>query len=102
MAQFLNGLTIKKQPACGMFVVQCTLNVSLIWFPLIFPHFTSHFRVSDFFVRSDIPFSPFFPCCFEIGQGFVAAPGRRDPEYPSLKVLFPPDLRSDDLRSDNE
>jgi len=44
--------------AGGMFVVNCTFNVSLIWFPLIFPHFTSH--VSWFFLKLDIPFSPFF------------------------------------------
>jgi len=47
---------------------------------------------SDFFLRSDVPFSP-FP--HEIGQGFVASQGRHDPEYPGLKVIFHPYLRSD-------
>jgi len=87
---FFNGLTIKKLPSCVMFVVQCTLNVSLTWFPLIFPHFNPHFL--DFFWRSDIPFLPFSPLFFEIGPGFFASPGLLDPEYPGLKVIFPPDL----------
>ena len=88
-----NGWTIKKIVSCGMFVVQCTINVSWVWFALIFPHFTSHFP--DFFLRSDISFSPFSPIFFDIGQGFVASPGRRNPEYPGLKVIFHPNLRSD-------
>ena len=48
-----------------------------------------------FFMRSDIPFSPFFPHFFWNRTKFSATPGLREPEYPSFKLIFPPELRSD-------
>jgi len=61
------------------------------FFSLVSAHFSAlYVSFSGFFLRSDIPFSPFSPLFFEIGQGFVAFPGRCNPEYRGLKVIFYP------------
>jgi len=65
-------------------------------FNLVSAHFPAlYVSLLGFFFEIGYPIFSFFPLFFEIGQGFVASPGRRDPEYLGLKVIFPPDLRSD-------
>jgi len=92
--QFLNGLIIKKLPSCGRYVCRAVYLERL--FNLVSAHFSAlYVSFLGFFLRSDIPLFPFSPLFFEIGQGFVASPERHDPEYPGLKVIFPPNLRSD-------